>query len=238
MLRWLIFDADDTLWENNIYFERAIEEFLDLLQPIAPNRAAVRALLCGVQRECIPTGGYGTRNFVYALKETCCRLYAGSDGASYLLAIEQIGERLFRHPIDIRPGVADTLSLLREGHRLMLFSKGDFQEQWGKLQRSGLRSHFDRVIIVEEKDTSAYHALIREHELPPERTYMIGNSPRSDVVPALAAGLWAVFVPHPNTWDYEDHPVEHHPRLLRAESFAELPSLLAQPRSPAETAFL
>jgi putative hydrolase of the HAD superfamily len=102
------------------------------------------------------------------------------------------------------------------------------QEQTGKLERSGLRRYFDRVIIVPEKDTPAYESLLREHGLKPDTTFMIGNSPRSDVLPALAAGLWAVDMPHPNTGDYEEHPVEPHPRLLRAETFEELPAVLTR----------
>jgi putative hydrolase of the HAD superfamily len=225
MHRCLLIDADDTLWENNIYFERAIEEFFELMNPIAGS-PAVRDVLRKLEIELIPIGGYGTRNFIYALKETCCRLYKGNDGATYFRAIEQIGERLLKYPRDLRPGVHATLPLLNQRYRLMLFSKGDLKEQTGKLEQSGLRGYFDRVIIVPEKDTSAYQAILREHELHPERTFMIGNSPRSDVLPALAAGLWAVYLPHPNTWDYEEHPVDPHPRLLRAESFEHLPALL------------
>jgi putative hydrolase of the HAD superfamily len=228
MRRSLIFDADDTLWENNIYFDRAIAEFLALMKPVAPDTSAVCATLRQVEIELIPIGGYGTRNFICALKETCCRLYRGPGGAAYLEAIEHIGERLLQHPLDLRPGVLSTLPRLHQEHQLLLFSKGDLREQSGKLDRSGLRRFFDRVVIVPEKDESAYSLLLREHSLPPERTFMIGNSPRSDVLPALAAGLWAVFLPHPNTWEYEEHPVGDHPRLLRAETFEHLPSLLMQ----------
>lgn len=228
MHRCLIFDADDTLWENNIYFQRAIGEFLALMKPIASEGMQVRALLNKVEKECIPKGGYGTRNFIYALKETCCRLYQGTNGAAYLRQIEEIGTRLAQHPLDLRPGVTETLLRLHDQYRLMVFSKGDIQEQWGKLDRSGLLGYFDRVVIVEEKDAGAYHKLVREHQLHPERTCMIGNSPRSDILPALAAGLWAVFIPHPHTWELEDHPVEPHPRLLQAQSIEELPALLAR----------
>lgn len=229
MHRTLIFDADDTLWENNVYFERAIEEFVELMRPVVADGGQARAVLRDVEHELIPIGGYGSRNFICALKETCCRLYGGADASSYLRGIEQIGERLLNHPLELRPGVPTTLPLLRRHYRLMLFSKGDLAEQSGKLSRSGLRPLFDRVVITPEKDTSAYHSLIRAHQLAPERTFMIGNSPRSDVLPALAAGLWAVYMPHPNTWDYEEHPVEPHPRLLRAESFEHLPALLGLP---------
>jgi putative hydrolase of the HAD superfamily len=236
MSRCLIFDADDTLWENNIYFERAIEEFLELMRPVAADKVLIRETLRRVEQELIPVGGYGTRNFVYALKETCCRIHRGDNGAVYLEGIEQIGERLLNHPLELRPGVDSTLPVLASEYRLMMFSKGDLKEQSGKLRRSGLRSYFDRVVIVPEKDTPAYHLLLRDHALVPETTYMIGNSPRSDVVPALAAGLWAVYMPHPITWDHEDHPIDPHPRLLRAESFDALLPLLTPPQRAASAA--
>jgi putative hydrolase of the HAD superfamily len=226
MRRCLIFDADDTLWENNIYFERAAAEFLTLMRPVAPDAAAVVAALRQVEIELIPIGGYGTRNFVCALKETCCRVYRGSNAAAYLEAIERIGDRLLHHPLELRPGVLSTLPRLSQEHRLLLFSKGDLREQSGKLERSGLRRYFDRVVIAPEKDESAYSLLLHEHALSAEATFMIGNSPRSDVLPALAAGLWAIFLPHPHTWAHEEHPVEDHPRLLRARAFDHLPSLM------------
>ncbi len=224
----LIFDADDTLWENNVYFNRAIEEFLDLLTPVAPDRERLRTLLNVVEVECIQTGGYGTRNFVSALKETFCRIYQGPDGAAYLDGIEEIGERVLRHPIHLLPGVESTLQSLQQEYRLMIFSKGEMREQMGKIERSGLRRYFDRVVIAEEKDTNAYHELVREHELSTDHTWMIGNSPRSDVLPALAAGLWAVFVPHESTWELERHPVDDHPRLMRAAKVEEIPALLTR----------
>lgn len=240
MRKCLIFDADDTLWENNIYFERAIEEFLNLLQdlssdptgPIAPDRRRVLDLLNEIERESIPQRGYGSRHFIDSLKETFRRLFADGNGgegngSGYHLAIDRIGERLLNHPIDIMPGVTSTLEILRRRYRLMLFTKGDVHEQSSKVDRSGLKGHFDCIEIVEEKNTGAYHELIGRHVLDRHATFMIGNSPRSDVLPALEAGLWAVFVPHPHTWALEHEKVEPHPRLLVAESLRDLPSLLA-----------
>ncbi|MBI4464802.1 MAG: HAD family hydrolase [Acidobacteria bacterium] len=226
MTRCLIFDADDTLWENNLYFEQAIEEFLDLIAPLAGDRARVRSLLCEVERECIPQGGYGTRNFLHALRQTFHRLYTGRDGHGYLAAIERIGERLFRHPIQPRPGVADTLQILQPRHRLLLFTKGDPQEQSDKLERSGLENFFEAAEIVPEKDVPAYRGLIFRYGLDPASTFMIGNSPRSDVLPALEAGLWAVFIPHPHTWELEHQEIPTHSRLLRLSSIQELPALV------------
>ena len=144
-----------------------------------------------------------------------------------ILELFRIGDRLLHHPIDLLPGVLPTLQLLRRRHRLMLFTKGDSQEQSGKLNRSGLQGCFDRVEVVEEKNVETYRELILRHSLDSNFTCMVGNSPRSDVLPALAAGLWAIFIPHPNTWELEHQEVEPHPRLLVAEFIQEIPSLLA-----------
>ena len=223
----LIFDADDTLWENNIYFERAIKEFLDLMVPFASDPQQVRSVLDGIEKIRIPRHGYGTRNFVGGLCDTFRHFYLGNDGVAVLHAIERIGDRLRNHPMELLPGVAATLEALRPHYRLLLFTKGDRREQRDKLLRSGLKDHFQRVEIVPEKDTAAYQELIRCHGLRRESAFMVGNSPRSDVRPAIEAGLWAVYIPHPHTWEFEDEAVEPHPRLLVAKSVEHLPALLA-----------
>ena len=239
----LIFDADDTLWENNIYFEAAIDEFLDLIgdligpaSPIAPHRRAVLDLLNAIELESIPRCGYGSCHFVDSLRETFRRVYTGTDGVELLRGIDAIGDRLIHHPVDLIPDVSSTLETLRHNHRLMLFTKGDVEEQSSKVERSGLKHHFHHIEITREKDTDAYHELVARHILDRNSTLMIGNSPRSDVLPALEAGLWAVFIPHAHTWELEHEAerlrqvteVEPHPRLLVAQSLSELPSLLAK----------
>jgi putative hydrolase of the HAD superfamily len=242
--RCLIFDADDTLWENNIYFEAAIEEFLDLisdciapLNRIAPGRREVLDLLNEIESQSIPQRGYGSRHFVNSLRETFRRIFhgtgqggknGGGNGEGYLSGIDQIGDRLIHHPIDILPEVSSTLEALRRRYRLMLFTKGDYEEQSSKVARSGLEEHFDRIEIVREKDARAYHELVLRHSLERHSTFMVGNSPRSDVLPALKAGLWAIFVPHAHTWNLEHEDLSPHPRLLTAQSLGELPELLAR----------
>ena len=226
MHKCLIFDADDALWENNVYFLRAIEEFLEVIADIAADREEILRVLTQVERELIPQGGYGTGNFLKALKETFRRFYAGADGAGTLSNIEEIGTRLRSHPMQLLPGVSAILAELRQKHRLMVFTKGEHGEQTRKVMRSGLQEYFDWVEIVREKDTAAYHGLIKTRGLRPNRTVMIGNSPRSDVTPSLAAGLWAIYIPHPHTWDLEHEDVEHHPRLFKANSIHEVPALV------------
>jgi len=223
----LIFDADDTLWENNIYFEQAIEEYIELLAPLAPQPLEVKRVLNEVEHEFIPLRGYGGRNFIDALHETFRRLDCGTDGQAFSLEIETIGERLLRHPVDPMPGVAVTLAALQERHRMIVFTKGDREEQAEKLDRSGLRVFFERIEVVKEKDTAAYRQLVRRRGLPLETTAMIGNSPRSDVLPALAAGLWAVFIPHERPWQREEERVDPHERLLVTQAFSNLPHVLS-----------
>lgn len=223
----LIFDADDTLWENMIYFQHAIEEFLALVHPFAPDAQSVRALISSIERELIPVGGYGTRNFVNALKLACRRIHQGKDLAYLLRRSEEIGVKLIRHPLDLRPGVGEVVRRLHEHYRLLVFSKGDYEEQFGKVRKSGLATYFEQVVITGEKSPEAYREIVREHSLAAATTFMIGNSPRSDMLPALDAGLWAVFVPHPHTWEFEQDELPDHPRLLLAETIHDLPELLA-----------
>jgi putative hydrolase of the HAD superfamily len=237
----LIFDADDTLWENNIYFEAAIGEFLELTaaligphSAVAPHPRAVLDILREIEIESIPRCGYGSCHFVNSLKETFHRIYAGRDGVEYLRGVDAIGERLINHPMVLMPGVAETLQTLRAGYRLLLFTKGEEDEQSGKVERSGLKHYFDQVVITREKHIDAYHELVERHVLDRDCTIMVGNSPRSDILPALDAGLWAVFVPHEHTWEFEHEAerlrhvmeVEPHPRLMVAQSITEITLLL------------
>jgi putative hydrolase of the HAD superfamily len=226
MTRSLIFDADDTLWENMIYFQHAIEEFLILVNPFASDPLRVRQLISSIERELIPSGGYGTRNFVNALKEASRRMYRGRDLAQVLRRTEEIGVKLINHPLDLRPGVADALKELHEQFRLLVFSKGDREEQQGKVRRSGLQGYFDQVIIADEKNPAAYQAILEQHGLVVDETFMIGNSPRSDILPALEVGMWAVYLPHPHTWEFEHYDLVPHSRLLLAESIQDLPHML------------
>jgi putative hydrolase of the HAD superfamily len=132
-------------------------------------------------------------------------------------------EQILHHPIEIIAGVEQTLEYLAGRHSLTLFTKGDPEEQKLKLDRSGLAVYFGHTAIVREKDRASYAALIRERQLDPAHTWMIGNSPKSDINPALEAGLHAVFVPHERTWGLELAELRGGPgRLLRLERFDEL----------------
>ncbi|MCS6951863.1 MAG: HAD family hydrolase [Bryobacterales bacterium] len=219
----LLIDADDTLWENNIYFERAIQEFVRLLDHPQLQPAEIRAVLDQIEHANRKTHGYGSRGFVRNLRECYLRLTPRGVRPEDLEAIEAIGERLTHHPIDVLEGVPETLAYLAERHWLVLLTKGDPEEQHGKLKRSGLAPYFSRTIVAREKDVQTYRELIGELRLVPERTWMVGNSPRSDINPALQAGLRAVYIPHPHTWHLEHEEIrDGDGRVLQLARFAQL----------------
>ncbi len=219
----LIIDADDTLWENNIYFERAFDDFCDFLAHSALSPVEVRAVLDEIEIVNSRTHGYGTVSFTRNLTECYHKLVEREVSAEDLPRIMSFAEQILHHPIEVIPGVEETLEYLSERHGLTLFTKGNPEEQKLKLDRSGLGIYFGHVAIVKEKDARSYGALIRERTLDPAHTWMIGNSPKSDINPALEAGIHAVFVPHDRTWGLELEELREGPgRLIRVEKFAEL----------------
>jgi putative hydrolase of the HAD superfamily len=221
----LIFDADDTLWENNVYFERAIEEFLDFLGHSTLSRAEVRAVLDEIERANAAVRGYGARAFAANLRDCYDHLAEQHLGDDATAAIMGFAERILAQEIEVLPDVAETLPILAARHDLTLLTKGHEEDQRLKIDRSGLAGFFRHAAVVPEKDLGAYRSLVAELDLAPARTWMIGNSPKSDVNPALAAGLNAVFLPHHATWSLEQTtlaapaPDRH---LLVLEGFAEL----------------
>ena len=219
----LIIDADDTLWENNIYFERAFEDFCGFLAHSNMTPAEVRAVLDEIETVNNKVHGYGTANFARNLTECYHKLVEREVRAQDLPRVMSFTEQIVRHPIELIGGVPDTLEYLSTRHDLTLFTKGNAEEQKLKLDRSGLAIYFGHTAIVKEKDAGSYQALIRERGLDPERTWMIGNSPKSDINPALEVGIKAVFVPHLHTWSLEHEDLlDGGDRLLRLERFEEL----------------
>ena len=221
----LLIDADDTLWENNIYFERAITGFISFLNHHEYSPEQVRAVLDDVERECIISHGYGLHSFAHALAQTFERLAVEPLTPALHKTVAGFAHAIAEHPVEIMPEVPETLRYLSGRHRLILMTKGAIAEQSGKVERSGLREHFSAVEIVAEKNAATYREVVSQYALPPDSTWMIGNSPKSDINPALAAGLNAVFVPHGDTWilEHEELATAEAPsRLLVVETFANL----------------
>jgi putative hydrolase of the HAD superfamily len=216
----LLIDADDTLWENNIYFEQATHAFIAFLNHSRLTPEEVRAVLDEVER----LMGYGSANFTRSLFETYRRLAEKDLQDEDIQQIQQFGEQIRSHPLQLLDGVKETLDYLSPQHDLILLTKGDLEEQRLKVERSEIEQYFRQVIIVHEKDVATYHRVTRELHLDPQHTWMVGNSPRSDINPALAAGLNAVYIPHPHTWRLEHEEVQNigEGQLLTLSAFAEL----------------
>jgi len=221
----LLIDADDTLWENNIYFERAIARFISFLNHHEFSPEQVREVLNEVERECVVKHGYGMHSFAHALVNTFERLSPQPVTPELHAQILAFAHSVADHPIEFLPEVPETLQHLSQGHCLILVTKGAIAEQTGKVERSGLKPHFKAIEIVAEKSPEVYAHLLEKYKLARDSTWMVGNSPKSDINPALAAGLHAVFVPHGDTWILEHDEVNPAPagqKLLIVGRFAEL----------------
>lgn len=233
----LIFDADDTLWENNVYFIQATESFLDVMEAGRLNRNEARRLLSETERRFVAEHGYGSAGFTASLVHTARELLPAITQES-LEHIEGLGRAILgRDPMEILPGVERALNHLGKHDRLFLLTKGDDREQRDKLERSKLSRYFEEVEVVPEKNAAAYRALVKRLGLEPSMTWMIGNSPRSDINPALAAGLNAVLIPHPQTWEMELEDLTHpaSDRLTIVTSVAELLTLFSPPAAATGT---
>jgi putative hydrolase of the HAD superfamily len=220
-----LIDADDTLWENNIYFERAIANFISFLNHRQYTPEQVRLVLNDVERDSIVKHGYGLHSFAHSLVDTFEKLSAEPITPELHERIHSFAHEIAEHPVELIHGVPETLDYLRRRHHLIMLTKGNPTEQAGKVERSGLKDYFAAVEIVAEKDESTYRSAISKYALAADATWMVGNSPKSDINPALAAGLHAVFVPHDQTWILEHEELASAPpaqRLLVVERFAEL----------------
>jgi len=221
----LMIDADDTLWENNIYFERAITGFISFLNHSHFTAAGVRRTLDQVEHEYIVKVGYGLHSFAAALVATFERLSVEPLTPALHETIHGFAQAIAEQPIELLKHVGPTLEKLRTRHRLLLVTKGDLKEQSGKVERSGLRPYFEAVEVVPEKNAESYDAIVRHYGLEQCTTWMVGNSPKSDINPAIAAGLNAVFIPHADTWVLEHAELCTAPppqRLLTLEQFGLL----------------
>ncbi len=224
----LLIDADDTLWENNIYFERAIAAFTSYLNHREYSPAEVRQALSAVERETILAHGYGLTSFSRSLVACFERLSPEPVTEEKSARIRGFASTISEQEIELLPGVAETLQDLAARHRHIQMTKGDQAEQADKLARSGLAPHFTAVEIVAEKDPPTYRAVMERHQLAPHTAWMIGNSIKSDVNPALAAGLHAVFLFHKDTWMLEHAELTAAPegqQLMEFDAFTKLTTI-------------
>ncbi len=224
----LFVDADDTLWENNIHYEQCIAEFAALMEAHGFDGDEAVQTMDEVERERVPVVGYAPQEFARSMAIAYRRLCErrGQPARDEVAErVERIGRAVIEYPILLLDGVEETLAQLSSRCRLFLLTKGDRAVQESKLNRSGLTRFFEAVHIVHEKDAPVFERLVAQHELRPEQTWMVGNSPRSDVNPAVEAGLSAIYVPHPNTWQFEVEQVMPSDKVTVLTRFAELLTL-------------
>lgn len=218
----LLIDADDTLWENSVYFERVIAAVAEILAERGVRSEAFREHLNEMERESIAVNGYGTEHFARSLVASFESFVAPPPDRAAATRVGEMALDIMNRPIELFEGVPETLEYLSHRHELHLVTKGSPGEQTRKIGSSGIARFFSSIEVVREKDEATYRELVRSHRWQPDATWMIGNSPRSDVNPALAAGLNAVFIPHTHTWVLEHDEPLLHPRLLSLRSFPEL----------------
>jgi putative hydrolase of the HAD superfamily len=231
MITTLGFDADDTLWHNESIFASTHERLRRLLAGYHDATTVDRALFATETRN-LDRYGYGIKSFALSAIETALELSRGQLRADEVAAIVRLTHDMLDHPVEVLPQVAETIAAVSASHRLILITKGDLRDQERKVERSGLGGSFNAVEIVSEKDRGTYERILRRQGVAPDEFLMIGNSIKSDVLPALELGAFAASVPYPLTWEHErvDAPPSH-PRYFALASISELPALLDQLRA-------
>lgn len=219
----LIIDADDTLWENNVFFERAFQHFADFLQHSSLSPAEVRLCLDRIEDTNRVLYGYGSAQFGRNMQECFRELAEREVSPEDLDKVMTIALEIMNHPLLLIDGVEATLAELSSRHRLTLFTKGDHTEQHRKVEASGLAGFFEEVVVAREKEPAAYRELLARRGAAASSSWMIGNSPKSDINPALAIGMNAVYIPHERNWHLEHEDIiPGTGAFLELERFQEL----------------
>lgn len=223
----IAFDADDTLWDCQSWFDSVEERCAELLKPWATRKEVSEGLFATEHRNLSLTG-YGTKAFTLSLIENAVRISHGEISGDDVMRLIDMGKELLRFPTTPLPGVQETLEALvqRRRYRLVVFTKGELMDQEDKLRRSGLEQYFCRLETVSNKTVTEYRQLCENLDVAPEETLMVGNSFRSDIAPALQAGAWAAYIPYHVVWALEQSEEFPHERLYKMQQFRELLHLL------------
>ena len=225
------FDADDTLWRSQDYFDQAQLDYERILAPyIDLGDARVQERLYAVEAGNIGVFGYGVKGMVLSMIEAAVELTGERIAASDVRRIVALGKDLLRHPVELLPGIPEAVAAIAAEHHVVLITKGDLFHQEAKVRDCGLAGLFRRIEVVSEKDPPTYRRLFEEFGLPPRRFLMIGNSLRSDIAPVLGLGGWAVHMPYHSTWAHErlDAIDGDTSRLRTVAGAAELPAAVAE----------
>ncbi|HEY3347989.1 MAG TPA: HAD hydrolase-like protein [Nitrospirota bacterium] len=221
----LIIDCDDTLWENNRYFLEAHQKFLSLMQGRGHDRQKVDMLLLKLEMDNVPKYGYGAKSQARSMADVYM-LFEPDPDPETLMMINAIGEAVFNHPVTLLPGVKETLPKLYGRYRLFLYTKGNHDEQLGKIKKSPMAKFFEQYRIVPEKNQVSFREMLDSFGLAPSETWMVGDSPKSDILPAVANGVRSVYIPFELTWAVERQELPESEHIITVETFDHLERLL------------
>ena len=216
------FDADDTLWHNEKFFKLSQQNFCEMLSEFS-TRSDVQKAFLAIERRNLKYYGFGIKGFILSMIETAIDITDGRAPVAVLQGIIELGREMLSHPIELLPGVRETIKALSREFKIVLITKGDLLDQERKLAQSGLGDLFDGIEIASDKNVDLYHQVFGQYCDGAEFAMMVGNSIKSDINPALQAGAWAIYVPHDFEWEYEkQEPPQKHPRFHQVSSFQEL----------------
>jgi putative hydrolase of the HAD superfamily len=225
------FDADDTLWRSQDYFDEAQAEFERIIRRYVDlHDARAQQHLYDVEKRNIAVFGYGVKGMVLSMIEAAVAITGERISASDVHRIVELGKSLLQHPVELLPGIRDAVEAVASEHDTVLITKGDLFHQEAKVKQSGFAHLFRRIEIVSEKDIVTYARLLEEFDLRADRFVMVGNSLRSDIAPVLALGGWGVHIPYHTTWAHENEAVvaADAPRLRRVEHASGLPAAVRE----------
>lgn len=223
----IAFDADDTLWVNEPYFQETEKKFCTLLEAYLPQHTVSKELF-QTEIQNLSLYGYGIKGFMLSMIETALKVTANTLPVSAIETIITYGKELLARPIELLEGVEETLLALKERYRLVVATKGDLLDQERKLKGSGIEHHFHHIEIMSEKGEADFKKLIRHLDVAPAEFLMVGNSLKSDVLPVLAIGGHGFHVPYHTTWAHEhvEHTIDH-PQFRQLRRLNELLNHLA-----------
>lgn len=225
MLDCIAFDADDTLWHSEKYYAEAQERFCAMMEPYGFSREQALETLHRIEIDNLPYFGYGTKGFIFSMIDAAAELTNGQARGADMKALVDIGRWMAGHEVTLLPGAREAVMQLAERHRLMLITKGELMDQERKIQGSGLAEHFRHIEIVSDKTVPTYTRLLARHGIAPKRFLMVGNALRSDILPVLEMGGYAVYVPYEILWAHESNV-----QLPQADGrYHEIASLKALP---------
>ncbi len=224
--KYIFFDADDTLWENESFFRAAEAQFATLLSDYT-SPEGVQQLLWQKQEENIPLFGYGSKTYMIGMTDAAMELCGGRLPSEIYYGVKKIITDLAFHEFQIIDGVRETLEALRGRYTMVVATKGDLTEQLYKYRRSGLCEYFHHCEVMENKDEKNYLELVAKHNIDPSELLMVGNSVKSDIAPVVNIGGWAINTPHDVIWVHEMMDMPESDRILIVRNIREIVQILA-----------